>query len=131
MDAETREKRRKLIVGIAMVAWLAVLLVSLNWKYEQGDFKKALELMHQPAGASWTVGQELVKRAGNVEPSCEYRMISSFAGTLELVCVAGPGAPYRFGADLVRHLLTANDERTRALMNDVAAENARRSDGGR
>ena len=115
-----------------MVAILAFSLLALQNKFDEGDLRRAIEMLAQKApGASWSVAQELDWRSGATLAQCEPRLLSSFAGTLEITCRAGATPPYRFWVDLVRRTLTPQDAHAKELLEVVTAKNAApRTDAG-
>ena len=101
--------------------WLVLLLTLLQQRYDKGDEDKAIWLVRSyPAGASKTLGDELVMR-GDLD--CRARVVSSFRGLLDVDCRAGQAEAFRFNVDLVRQRVEARDPRTRALMGDVENQN--------
>ena len=84
------------------VAILAMTLIFLQQQFDQGDLNRAIALlMSKPPGAHWSVAEELNARAGaGGTPQCEPKLVSSFAGTLQVTCAAGPKGPYLFSIDL-------------------------------
>lgn len=114
---------RKLLIGALMVAWLVAMLTLLQDRYDDSDRRKAGELLALKQAGGWSVQDELAARAAPALPSCESIITSSFAGTLEIQCIAVDGPPYRFGADLVRRQLRAMDPHTQTLLDAVAAKN--------
>lgn len=107
-----------------MIAILALTLIYLQQQFDQGDERRAVELLLSKApGAKWSVADELNARAGTSTPQCAPRIVSSFAGTLEVSCSAGAPQPYRFSVDLVRKTVQPRDPPTRELMEAVEAKN--------
>jgi hypothetical protein len=124
------ESRGKLVIGGLMVAILAFALIFLQQQFDQGDQNRAVELlMARPPGAPWSIAQELDARAGKEPPQCAPKIVSSFAGTMEVICSAG-GTSYRFSIDLVRKVVQPVDPPTKELMEAVAAKNAAAVDAG-
>jgi hypothetical protein len=113
------ELRGKLVVGALMVAILVLSLVLLQQQFDQGDYRRALQMLAQAPGPGWNVGQELVERSGGSTPDCQPRLLSSFAGTLEVSCHAGPGDPYRFEVDLVRRAVQPKNSAAKDLLEAV------------
>ena len=125
------EQRGKLVIGGLMVAILAMALIFLQQQFDQGDLNRAIALlMSKPPGTRWSVAEELNQRAGQRAPQCEPKILSSFAGTLEVSCFAGPTAPYRFSVDLVQKTVRPVDLHTPELMEGVAQRNAGPLDAG-
>ena len=114
------EQRGKLVIGGLMIGILAMALIFLQQQFDQGDLNRAITLlMSKPPGAEWSVAEELNARAGQGAPQCEPKILSSFAGTLEVECFAGPSAPYRFSVDLVQKAVRPLDLHTQELMGKV------------
>ncbi len=123
--------RAKWIVGALMIAFLVFTLVLLQRRYDESDLRKSVELlMAKPPGAHWSVADELNQRSGSAPPTCQPRLVSSFAGTLEVRCNTGGESTYRFSVDLVRKAIQPLDEPTRALMQQVVIRNHSLSDAG-
>jgi hypothetical protein len=119
------ERRGKLVVGGIMVLILGFTLIALQTQFDQGDNRRAVELlMSKPPGDRWSVAEELNARAGAEHPTCTPSILSSFAGTMEVTCAAGPPPPYVFEVDLVRKSVRPGNEQATALMRSVAARNA-------
>lgn len=107
-----------------MIAILALMLVGLQQQFDQGDYRRALELITARApGAKWSIGQELVERAKGAPPDCQPKLVSSFRGTLRVTCSTGEQARYRFDVDLVRHSVQPADAAARSLMAAVDEKN--------
>src|SRR5688500_15667151 len=106
-----------------MIAWLVLLLMFLQQRYDAADEKKAMALlMSKPPGARWSVAEELAERARAPVPDCDRpRMVSTFQGTLDVTCRAGAPQPYQFHVDLVRKTVTAGDAHTAALIEAAQA----------
>ena len=123
MEPGTLEKRGKFLVGGLMVAILAFTLIYLQGQFDKGDLDRAINLlMSKPPGSSWSVAEELNERSGpGLDPQCEPRILSSFAGTMEVTCSAG--ATYKFAIDLVRKTVQPVDEPTRELISAVQVRN--------
>jgi len=114
-----------MIVGGLMIAILALTLLALQQRFDQGDYERAVALLAAKApGQAWSVNQELVQRAAADVVECQPQMESSIRGTLEVTCRLGKGEPYRFHVDLVRQQVQATDEHSRELLAAVAAKNA-------
>lgn len=113
------ERRGKLVVGTVMVAILILSLTLLQQCFDQSDYRNALQLLAQAPGPGWTIGKELVQRAGSGAPDCQSKLLSSFKGTVEVTCRAGPGDPYRFEVDLVRKAIRPTNPLAQALMEAV------------
>lgn|GEM_PF-2226185 len=124
METFSLERRNKLVIGALMVAILALMLILLQQQFNQGDYRRALELLaaRQP-GTSWSIGQELVTRSKRGVPDCRPRLISSFKGTLEVTCDTGEGRPYQFEIDLVRQSVRPLNPEAGELIETVAAKN--------
>ena len=124
METFSLERRNKLVIGALMVAILALMLVLLQQQFNQGDYRRALELLaaRQP-GSSWSIGQELVARSKRGAPDCRPRLISSFKGTLEVTCDTGEGRPYQFEIDLVRQSVRPLNPEAREVIEAVSAKN--------
>ena len=107
-----------------MVAILALMLVALQQQFNEGDYRRALELIaaRDPAG-KWSIGQELMERAKNAAPDCRPKLISGFRGTVEITCSTGEHTPYRFEVDLVRRSVRPLDAAARSLVETVAKKN--------
>jgi len=118
------QRRNKLIIGGAMVAILALMLVALQQQFNEGDYRRALELIaaRDPAG-KWSIGQELMERAKNAAPDCRPKLMSAFRGTVEITCSTGERAPYKFDVDLVRRSVRPLDAAARSLVETVAKKN--------
>jgi hypothetical protein len=109
-----------MVVGALMISILALMLVLLQQQFNESDRRKAVAVLGSKApGKQWSVGEELVNRAGSAAPDCQSKILSSFRGTLEVVCTAGPGQPYRFAVDLVRNTVQPLDARTQELLDSV------------
>lgn len=107
-----------------MVGILGLTLILLQQQFNEGDHRKALQLLgSRDAGASWSIGQELVARSKNGTPDCQSKIISSFRGTLDVTCSTGETRPYHFQVDLVRRAVEPADEATRQLMAEVERRN--------
>lgn len=103
--------RRKAIISVLMVGWLAILLWGLQRKYDESDYRKVDELV-VAQGAPWSLEKELLARHPGNAPRCDKEMISSFRGLIRLTCTA-PGIDlYRFQADLVRRQIRGEDARS-------------------
>ena len=107
-----------------MISILALMLVALQQQFNQGDYRRALELIaaRDPAG-KWSIGQELMERAKNAAPDCRPKLISSFRGTVEITCSTDERASYRFEVDLVRRSVRPLDAAARSLVETVAKKN--------
>ncbi len=124
------QNRGKLVIGALMVATLALMLIFLQQQFDQGDQNRAIALlMDRPPGANWSIAQELDLRAGEQAPECTPKIVSSFAGTIEVSCSAETAA-YRFNIDLVRKRVRPVDAATQGLVDSVAAKNAQALDAG-
>jgi hypothetical protein len=122
--ADTPVSTKKILVAVMMIVWLVLLLSFLQQRYDAADERKAMALLvSKPPGATWSVGEELAQRANAPVPDCDKpRMISSFQGTLEVLCRAGDPQPYPFHVDLVRKTVTAGDSRSAALIEAAKAK---------
>src|SRR5258708_6830027 len=107
-----------------MVAILALMLVLLQQQFNQGDYRRALELLaaRQP-GSSWSIGQELLARSKRGAPDCRPKLVSSFRGTLEVTCDTGDGRTYQFEVDLVRQSVRPLNADAGELIEAVSAKN--------
>ncbi len=124
------QRNGKVIIGGLMVAILALALIGLQQRFDEGDNERAIALlMSKTPGSAWSVVEELNVRAGKQAPQCQPRIVSSFAGTLDVHCLAG-SATYRFGVDLVRKTVNPLDPPTRELIATVSARNGGVVDGG-
>lgn len=131
MQPASFEQRGKIVIGVLMIAVLALTLIFLQQQFDQGDHTRAVELlMSKPPGAQWSIAEELDARAGTASPECQPKIVSSFAGTLEVRCTTGPEGTYRFAIDLVRKTVLPLDERTRSLIATVQAKMQPSVDGG-
>ena len=130
METFSLDRRNKLVIGALMIAILALMLVLLQQQFNQGDYRRALELLaaRQP-GSSWSVAQELVERTKRGAPDCRPKLVSSFKGTLEVTCDTGEGRPYQFEVDLVRQSVRPLNPVAQELTEAVSAKN-RASDAG-
>lgn len=109
------------MVGALLVSILGLALVLVQQQFNEGDHRKAIQLLGSREGGShWSIGQELVARSRNGSPDCQSKIESSFKGTLEVTCSTGEERPYRFHVDLVRRSVEPVDEPTRRLMSEVA-----------
>ncbi len=107
-----------------MIAILGLMLVGLQQQFNEGDYRRALELIAaRDPGSKWSIGQELVERAKNTPPDCRPRLVSSLRGTLEVTCSTGERHPYKFEVDLVRHSVHPADPAARSLVDAVAQKN--------
>ncbi len=118
------ERRNKFIIGGMLVAILALMLVALQQQFNEGDYRRALELIaaRDPAG-KWSIGQELIERAKGAAPDCRPKLLSSFRGTVEITCSTGERTSYRFEVDLVRRSVRPLDAAARSLVETVAKKN--------
>ena len=122
------ERRGKMVIGAIMVAILAFTLIALQSQFDQGDNRRAVELLlSKPPGDRWSVAEELNARAGAEHPTCTPKIVSSFAGTMEVNCSAGPPPAYLFEVDLVRKTVRPGNEQATELMKAVAARNSEQS----
>jgi hypothetical protein len=130
LETFSLERRNKLVIGALMVAILALMLVLLQQQFNQGDYRRGLELLaaRQP-GSSWSIGQELLARSKRGAPDCRPKLVSSFKGTLEVTCDTGDGRTYQFEVDLVRKSVRPLNGDAREVIEAVAATN-RALDGG-
>ncbi len=120
-----------MVVGGLMIAILALMLVLLQQQFNQGDYRRALELVAAPKpGDRWSIGQELMERSKGAAPDCRPKLVSSFRGTLEVTCYAADKSGYRFDVDLVRRSVQPADAVSRELIEVVEAKN-RASSGSR
>jgi hypothetical protein len=107
-----------------MVGILGLMLVLLQQQFNQGDYRRAMELIAAPQpGAKWSIGQELVERSKGGQPDCRPKLLSSFKGTLEVTCYTGEAQPYKFDVDLVRRAVTAINPAAQELVETVAEKN--------
>jgi len=124
LESSPLEKRGKIFVGALMIGILGLTLILLQQQFNEGDHRKAVQLLgSRDGGAQWSIGQELVARSKNGPPDCQSKILSSFRGTLEVICSTGEPQPYRFRVDLVRRSIEPLDEPTRRLMAEVDQEN--------
>jgi hypothetical protein len=126
------ERRGKLLVGASMIVILGLTLTFLQQQFDRGDYEKAIRMFAtQAPGQRWSINEEMVARGGSAAVNCdEPRLISSFRGTLEVVCRTQQPLPYRFRVDLVRKRVDAEDAHTQELLDTVAARNELPRDGG-
>lgn len=124
MQSFLLQRRNKFIIGGVLIAVLALMLVALQQQFNEGDYRRALELIaaRHPA-EKWSIGQELMERAKNAAPDCRPKLISAFRGTVEIICSTGERAPYRFEVDLVRRSVRPLDAAARSLVETVAKKN--------
>lgn len=106
-----------------MIGILGLTLILLQQQFNEGDHRKAVQLLGSRDGGQWSIGQELVARSKNGSPDCQSKILSSFRGTLEVICSTGEPRPYRFHVDLVRRSIEPADEPTRRLMAEVDQKN--------
>jgi hypothetical protein len=107
-----------------MIAILAFTLIFLQQSFDQGDYKRAIEMISAKGPAQrWSINDELLLRAGSSSVACVPRLVSSCTGTLDVTCQLGSQEPYRFHVDLVRKALSASEPRSQALLDEVAAKN--------
>lgn len=124
MPSFSLERRNKIILGGLLIAILGLMLVGLQQQFNEGDYRRALELIAaRDPGAKWSIGQELSERAKSAPPDCRPKLVSSFRGTLEVTCSTGEGLPYKFEVDLVRRSVRPADPAARSLMEAVAQKN--------
>lgn len=102
-----------------MVAILILSLTLLQQCFDQSDYRHALQLLAQAPGPGWSIGKELVQRAGGGTPDCQSKLLSSFKGTVEVTCQASAGDTYRFEVDLVRKAIKPTNPAALALMEAV------------
>jgi hypothetical protein len=115
--------KKKLVIAGLMVAWLVLMLVLLQSRYDQGDHKSALKLIASRApGATWSVWDEMLARAGDESIACTPRIVSSFQGTIDVSCQTGKAGTYQFSVDLVRKLVLPVDEKTKELVATAQAK---------
>lgn len=118
------------MVGTVLVAVLGLMLIALQRRFEQGDLDRAVALvLNIRPGASWSVARELDARSGQARPQCVPRIVSSFAGTVEVSCTAGPGGAYQFEVDLVAKSVQPIGEPAAELLRAVEEKSAA-PDGG-
>jgi hypothetical protein len=106
---------RKALISVLMVGWLAVLLWSLQRKYDEGDYRKVDDLV-VASGAPWSLERELLARHPGNAPRCDKELTSSFRGLVSLTCVAPGVDAYRFEVDLVRRQIRGLDPRSAEVM---------------
>lgn len=124
MQSFSLERRSKIILGGLMIAILALMLVGLQQQFDQGDYRRALELIAaRDPGATWSIGQELVERSKGSAPDCRPKLLSSFRGTLQVTCSTGEQTPYKFDVDLIRRTVCPADAAARSLVEAVEARN--------
>jgi len=131
LETFSLERRNKLVIGALMVAILALMLVLLQQQFNQGDYRRALELFaaRQP-GSRWSIAQELLARSKRGPPDCRPRLVSSFKGTVEVTCDGtDDGRTYQFEVDLVRKSVHPLNNDAREVIEAVSATN-RALDGG-
>ncbi|HYV49674.1 MAG TPA: hypothetical protein VFA20_32680 [Myxococcaceae bacterium] len=121
---------RKAIISVLMVAWLAVLLWSLQRKYDDSDYRKVDELV-VASGAPWSLEKELLARNPGNAPRCEKELTSSFRGLVNLTCTAAGVDPYRFEVDLVRRRIRGRDARAAEVMAAVEMKRQAPDSGAR
>jgi hypothetical protein len=113
-----------MVVGGLMIAILALMLIFLQQQFNQGDYRRALELVAAPKpGEKWSIVQELTERSKDGAPDCRPKLVSSFRGIVEVTCYAGQPSPYRFEVDLVRRSVQPTDAASRELMEAAQAKN--------
>ena len=109
-----------MMIGVLMIAILGLMLVLLQQQFNQGDYRRAIELVASPQpGSKWSIGRELVERSKGGSPDCQPRLISSFRGTLEVTCYTGDSQPYRFEVDLVRRSVSPVNPAAKELVKSV------------
>src|SRR5262249_33206800 len=107
-----------------MIAILPLMLVALQQQFNEGDYRRALELIaaRDPAG-KWSIGQELMERAKDAAPDCRPKLMSTLRGAVEVTCSTGERTPYRFEVDLVSRSVRPLDAAARSLVETVAKKN--------
>jgi len=109
-----------MMIGALMIAILGLMLVLLQQQFNQGDYRRAIELVASPQlGSKWSIGRELVERSKGGSPDCQPKLISSFKGTLDVTCYTGESQPYRFEVDLVRRSVTPVNPAAKELVKAV------------
>ena len=105
-----------------MVLILAFSLILVQQQFNQGDERKAVAMVGATkAGQGGSVGEVLIARSGGRTPDCRSTIVSSCAGTLEVICRTPEPGTYRFAVDLVRNTVKPLDAGARALMEVDAA----------
>jgi hypothetical protein len=131
LETFSLERRNKLVIGALMVAILALMLVLLQQQFNQGDYRRAVELLaaRQP-GTSWSIGQELLERSKRGPPDCRPKLVSSLKGTLEVTCDTGDGRTYQFEVDLVRQSVRPLNAEAREVIEAVSTKTRGLDAGG-
>jgi hypothetical protein len=103
-----------------MVGILAFSLITLQQQFDQGDYRRAMEMIAAPQ-ESWSIGRELMARCtGAAGPQGSPKLLSSFQGLVEVTCRTDEPEPYRFRVDLVRKVVSPVDDRSRELVEAVS-----------
>jgi hypothetical protein len=117
------ERRGKWVVALLMAASLVFALILLQQQFDEGDMRRAVEMLSvkQPQ-ESRSIGEELIQRAGSKPLDCKAKLLSSFAGTLQVRCVIADEPPYLFNVDLVRKQVNPGNDVSSQLLASIRAQ---------
>jgi hypothetical protein len=119
---------RRIALALVLALTLGSTLAWLQGRFDQGDLRKATDLLEKsrPAGPSSPSIDEAIARESGHPADCVSQITNGCRGIVQVRCGGPPGQEYLFDADLARRppVLHPANPRAQALMVRLAGPDA-------